>query len=196
MTLDQSEPQILYRVVVNEEEQYSIWPADRPLPLGWSDTGNEGSKSECLDHIGTVWTDMRPLSLRKYLAALDQESAAPRLPVNQDQCVVDDLVTRLSTGDHPVELSIRDPSPQTFRSAIEQDRIRVRFIGTMGGTELGLHMDRKLTCMEKADFDAGSGSVYLVGTLTVDFVPVRCVANIDLANFTGVGHLERLDSNR
>ena len=189
MTSEESEPQIRYRVVVNDEEQYSIWPADRRLPSGWNDAGKEGSKSECLDHISTIWTDMRPLSLRKHLEALKQEPPAPP-PVDED--VGDDFITRLSTGDHPVELSIRDRSPQTFRSAIEQDRVRVRFTGTRGGTELGLRLDRELTSIEKADFDAGSGNVYLVGTLTLDFVPVRCVANIDLASFSGVGHLEHI----
>ncbi|MFD8499257.1 MbtH protein [Amycolatopsis xylanica] len=54
-----------YRVVLNHEEQYSIWPAARDLPAGWRGEGTEGSKEECLAHIETVWTDMRPLSLRK-----------------------------------------------------------------------------------------------------------------------------------
>jgi MbtH protein len=54
-----------YVVVLNDEEQYSIWPADRDLPLGWRGDGVSGSKAECLAHIGEVWTDMRPLSLRR-----------------------------------------------------------------------------------------------------------------------------------
>jgi MbtH protein len=53
-----------YAVVVNHEEQYSIWPADRPLPAGWRQDGMTGTESECLAHIDRVWTDMRPLSLR------------------------------------------------------------------------------------------------------------------------------------
>lgn len=54
-----------YKVVVNHEEQYSIWPAERENPLGWRDAGPIGSKTECLAYIGEAWTDMRPLSLRK-----------------------------------------------------------------------------------------------------------------------------------
>ncbi len=54
-----------YKVVVNHEEQYSIWPVDRENPLGWKEAGKEGTKAECLDYIKEVWTDMRPLSLRK-----------------------------------------------------------------------------------------------------------------------------------
>jgi MbtH protein len=58
----------IYKVVVNHEEQYSIWPADREIPLGWKDAGKMGSKDECTDYIKEVWTDMRPLSLRKKMA--------------------------------------------------------------------------------------------------------------------------------
>lgn len=52
-------------VVVNHEEQYSVWFADRDLPAGWTAEGTSGTKSECLAHIEKVWTDMRPLSLRR-----------------------------------------------------------------------------------------------------------------------------------
>jgi len=54
-----------YKVVVNHEEQYSIWLADKKIPLGWKDTGRSGLKQECLDYIKEVWKDMRPLSLRQ-----------------------------------------------------------------------------------------------------------------------------------
>jgi len=54
-----------YRVVINHEEYYSIWPADKELPAGWKEEGATGNKTECLAHIKEVWTDMRPLSIRK-----------------------------------------------------------------------------------------------------------------------------------
>lgn len=54
-----------YEVVVNHEEQYSIWPEGRELPLGWKRAGFAGTRQECLAHIEEVWTDMRPLSLRR-----------------------------------------------------------------------------------------------------------------------------------
>lgn len=72
MTTDETTDNTVYMVVVNHEEQYSIWPADRELPLGWRDAGKQGNKQECLDHIETVWTDMRPLSLRK---RMEEEAA-------------------------------------------------------------------------------------------------------------------------
>ena len=55
----------IYKVVVNHEEQYSIWPVDRENALGWNDAGFTGNKDQCLAHINEVWQDMRPLSLRK-----------------------------------------------------------------------------------------------------------------------------------
>ena len=59
-----------YMVVVNAEEQYSVWFADRDLPLGWKKVGKSGTKQECLDYIEEVWTDMRPLSLREKMEKL------------------------------------------------------------------------------------------------------------------------------
>jgi len=58
----------IYLVVANDEEQYSIWPADQTLPTGWRHAGPAGRKTECLAYIRDVWTDMRPLSLRKQMS--------------------------------------------------------------------------------------------------------------------------------
>ena len=63
---EQSEPK--FTVVVNDEEQYSIWSLDREIPAGWKATGVSGSREECLGHITEVWTDIRPKSLRDALA--------------------------------------------------------------------------------------------------------------------------------
>ncbi len=65
------EEKTIYKVVVNHEEQYSIWPVDKDNPLGWKDAGKSGTKSECLSYIKEVWTDMRPLSLRKKMEGGD-----------------------------------------------------------------------------------------------------------------------------
>jgi MbtH protein len=65
MSWDEREDQAIYKVVVNHEEQYSIWPAKRENAKGWRDAGKSGTKQECLDYIKEVWTDMRPLSLRQ-----------------------------------------------------------------------------------------------------------------------------------
>ena len=69
MSRQDREDTTIYKVVVNHEEQYSIWPAHRENPLGWNDVGKSGSKEGCLAYISEVWTDMRPLSLRKQMEA-------------------------------------------------------------------------------------------------------------------------------
>jgi MbtH protein len=56
-----------YRVVINDELQYSIWPARLVIPAGWRSAGFDGLRADCLDHIRQVWTDMRPLSVRRHL---------------------------------------------------------------------------------------------------------------------------------
>ena len=65
----------MYRAAVNYEEQYSLWPAHRELPLGWNDAGKTGPKDECLAHMEEVWTDMRPLSPQR---KMEEMAATPR----------------------------------------------------------------------------------------------------------------------
>ena len=65
MTSIFDDEEAIFHVVMNHEEQYSIWPAQREIPLGWKTVGKTGKKAECLAYIEEVWTDMRPLSLRK-----------------------------------------------------------------------------------------------------------------------------------
>lgn len=65
MANDDQDDDRTYHVVVNHEEQYSIWLADRGCPAGWTPAGRSGKKGECLAFIREVWTDMRPLSLRR-----------------------------------------------------------------------------------------------------------------------------------
>jgi MbtH protein len=67
---DEQDDSTIYEVVVNHEEQYSIWPASREIPAGWQRAGKTGTKTECLEYINQVWTDMRPLSLRKRMEAV------------------------------------------------------------------------------------------------------------------------------
>jgi MbtH protein len=69
---DEKEDTTVYKVVLNHEEQYSIWPAERENALGWRDEGKRGTKQECLAHIKEVWTDMRPHSLRKRMEEAPQ----------------------------------------------------------------------------------------------------------------------------
>lgn len=69
---DEDDDRTIYTVVVNHEEQYSIWPAHREIPGGWREAGKTGLKDECLAYVDEVWTDMRPLSLRKRMEEAEQ----------------------------------------------------------------------------------------------------------------------------
>ncbi len=60
----------MFEVVLNDEEQYSIWPADKEIPVGWKKAGKLAAREACLEYIKEVWTDMRPLSLRKRMASI------------------------------------------------------------------------------------------------------------------------------
>jgi MbtH protein len=75
---ERDEDQTLYSVVVNHEEQYSIWPADQECPKGWTAVGKTDTKKACLAYIAEVWTDMRPLSLRKRMEAADASTSFDR----------------------------------------------------------------------------------------------------------------------
>lgn len=75
MNRDEEEDTTVYNVVVNHEEQYSIWPVDREIPLGWRAVGKSGPKADCLEYIKEVWTDMRPLSLRKKMEEDERQRA-------------------------------------------------------------------------------------------------------------------------
>ena len=80
--MDEKEDTRVYKVVVNHEEQYSIWPTYKDNPLGWNDVGKSGLKDECLAHIKEVWTDMRPLSLRKHMEEMARKEKGEATPSN------------------------------------------------------------------------------------------------------------------
>jgi uncharacterized protein YbdZ (MbtH family) len=179
-----------YVVVVNDEEQYSIWPEGREIPLGWRAEGTSGSKEACLDRIEKVWTDMRPLSLRKALAAGLPEIATPVA----DDDTGDPLVERLATGSHPVVVAgVGDRSEaeaiERFRHRMERGHVNVLFTGTSGGTELSLRFDPQSVDRSRCDFARRSGSLALAADLNLDGVDVRCEVELSLAELAGTGRL-------
>jgi uncharacterized protein YbdZ (MbtH family) len=200
---DEQEDTATYKVVVNHEEQYSLWSVDRDNPPGWQDAGKSGLKAECLAYIQEVWTDMRPLSLRRQMeeAARNREQPVVLTPPSNaeassatDRTPQDDLVQRLCAGAHPVEVILRPAkSTQALKACIDLGYVQVKFVNTRGGTELGVSLDPQATDLGQADFAQQRGTIHLVGGLTLNYVPVRCVADIDLATLTGAGHLEPVD---
>lgn len=185
----------VYKVVFNHEEQYSIWPADRENPLGWLDAGKTGSKAECLAYIKEVWTDITPLSVRKRmqeaLESLPQVASQPSPDGSPPgEMKEDNLVTRLSQGEHPVEVSLRpEKSMPVLKEHLDRGFLNIKFTDTRGGTELGVRLDRDATDVSQADFDNRRGTLHLEGGLTLDFVSVRCVADVNLNTLIGTGRL-------
>jgi uncharacterized protein YbdZ (MbtH family) len=184
----------IYRVVVNHEEQYSIWPEYKEIPLGWKDAGKVGPKAECLAYVKEVWTDMRPLSLRKKMEEMAKNPPPAPPPLDPNKPREKSLVDRLCDGDHPVEAGLRpERTAKLFKEAIDRGYVHIKFTQTKGGTELGVRLDRDACDFSKADFENGSGTVHVEGGLTLDYVKVRCVAEIDLKTLEGTGRLEKVD---
>jgi uncharacterized protein YbdZ (MbtH family) len=181
----------IYRVVVNHEEQYSIWPEYKEIPLGWNGVGKVGLKADCLTFIKEVWTDMRPLSLRKKMEEMAKNPPPAPAVLNRPQ--EKGLVERLCEGDHPVEAGLRpEKTVKLFKEAIDRNYVHIKFTKTKGGTELGVRLDREACDFSQADFDQGSGTAHVVGDLTLDYVRVRLIADIALATLEGKGHLEKV----
>src|ERR1051326_2067166 len=118
------ENNMIYKVVVNHEEQYSISPEYKVNPAGWRDAGKAGPKPECLAYIKEVWTDMRPLSLRKKMKELAKDPPPPLPLRNANAAHQKSLVERLGEGDHIVELSLRpEKTFKLFKEAIDRDYV-------------------------------------------------------------------------
>lgn len=106
-----------------------------------------------------------------------------------------ELVERLSQGDHKITYRAkRDDARTELRAAIEREYVHVLFTETQGGTELGFTVDSARSDLSDAYWEAGEGSIHLEGELSLDGVPVRCVADLDLRTVEGTGRLEILDA--
>lgn len=100
------------------------------------------------------------------------------------------LVERLSGGPHPIIMGGPSQSAQELRNRLtEVGYVFIKFTETNGGTDLGVRVDPIATCLDKADFVTGSGNVHIEGTLNLDFTPVRCIAELDVASLSGQGYL-------
>lgn len=183
----------IYKVVVNHEEQYSIWPEYKETPLGWTEVGKAGPKADCLAYIKEVWTDMRPLSLRKRMEELARNPLPAPQPLDADKPREKSLVDKLCEGEHPVEVGLRpEKSVNLLKEALGRDYVHIKFKDTKGGTELGVRLDEGACNLSNADFEGGTGTIHLEGNLTLDYVRVRCIADIDLETLEGEGHLVKV----
>lgn len=104
---------------------------------------------------------------------------------------MNELVEKLSKGDHEVEISIRpDRTAAALKQCIDKGYAHIKFTQTRGGTDLYVPLDKAASDLSRGDFDSSTGTIKLIGNLTLDYVPVKCVAEIDLATLCGKGHLE------
>ncbi len=182
-----------YEVVVNHEEQYSIWPEGRELPLGWRLAGKTGTKAECLAYIEQVWTDMRPLSLREAMKKQAESPVLPKdIPEQWPSDPRDDLVAFLSQGDHPVQVTAK--SAEQLLERLASGYVNIRFTDTRGGTELGIRVDPGASSTAGADPETRTGRVHIAGNLTLNYRNVRLVADVALETLMGSGRLELAES--
>jgi hypothetical protein len=104
---------------------------------------------------------------------------------------MNELTERLVTGDHPVTMGGPKPSVEELQKRIEEiGWVHIKFTDTRGGTDLGIPVDREATDLSKADFENGTGTIHVEGNLTLNYDPVRLIADLDLATLDGSGHLE------
>jgi MbtH protein len=182
----QQNEELHYAVVINEEEQYSIWPLEKAIPLGWKSVGHQGNKADCLAYIKQHWTDMRPLSLRKQMESLKntQTMDFEELP----SATLSPTVKFLSEGKHPLRVYPYPSTSEHIKTYLEEGFIHLNFLDTKGETCLGFQPNSN-TDKSQADFRQGKGKIYLEGNLILDYVNVKCQADIDLSSGEGYGQL-------
>jgi len=107
---------------------------------------------------------------------------------------MDELIQRLSQGEHPITVGGPKPSLEEFKKRVgDMGYVFIKFTETRGGTDLGIRVDRQATDLSQANFAQASGVAHVEGTVTLNYVKVRCVADVDLATLNGSGHLVALE---
>jgi hypothetical protein len=115
----------------------------------------------------------------------------------QGKTAMNELVQRLSQGEHPVEASLRpEKTAAALKESIDRGYVHIKFTNTKGGTDLGVRLDPEACHLNEANFERQTGKVHLVGNLTLNYVKVRCIADIDLATLEGKGHLEPVEAEQ
>lgn len=166
-----------WNVVVNDEEQYSIWPCERELPPGWREAGFRGLRTACLEWIEREWTDMRPRSLRERMAA--DAAKPPETPQEPARPAGPSLVDRLCAQEQSAYLELYGG---TLAIRLEQGLVHVCLPDTRGGTTLGVSL---------VNHQVTGESIQFLGTLSLDFVTLRCHGQFDLSSNKG-----QMDFNR
>jgi hypothetical protein len=103
---------------------------------------------------------------------------------------------RLSEGDHPVVASAVSDSVSELKKSVERGYVHIKFTETRGGTELGVRLNKELCDLSKGDFEKATGTIHLVGGLTLNYVKVNCIAEINLKSLKGKGRLEPINDQK
>lgn len=177
-----------YKVVINEEEQYSVWAADVRNPPGWRDAGMSGSRQDCLDYIAKVWTNMCPLSVRRRLAQNElTQDAGMAEPQAIERTAPDDLLTRICVEKQAVQL-IRS---RTIREDLDAGYVHLQFSRAGDEIELGIRLVPSSCDYGYADLDAEVGTIRIGGDLVLNSHKLNCAAEIHLTTLTGIATLVR-----
>lgn len=196
MNINQDD-EVLYSVVMNSEEQYSIWPVFKTVPQGWDTVGVSGSKDICLSHIKEVWTDMRPLSLRKKIkeAELKAGSATdnrttPLQKEGQQESIVS-FLERIQ--DHPVTVKPTNRNFQEFKESLARHYVHLTFTDTRGGTTVAVRLIPEKVNVEGENILQETGTVHFEGSFILDYSRMKCIAAINLKTFEGVCQVEVIE---
>ena len=147
--------------------------------------GVRGTKDECLDHIEKVWTDMRPLSLRKQMEGWERNPPPTPEPLPEDDA--GPLVERLSGEGHQVEIRTNASDKLAYmRERLEIGHVHVLFPETRGGTELGLALEEEIRDQALKSLDSGN-EIVLEAKLNLDGTAVRCNARVSVPELAGTG---------
>jgi uncharacterized protein YbdZ (MbtH family) len=174
---EQDDDPMRYVVVMNDEEQYSIWPEGRDLPLGWATDGFSGLKQACLEHINEVWQDMRPLSLRRWMENPPDPEPMPALFDDTEPT----LVERLTAGPQRITWTNRG-GQDSIAAALGRGLILLVCPDTRGPAELAVAVPPTPT-PDPARF---------TGYLTLDWEDLSLTGQLDPATGEGTAVLSRV----
>ena len=180
------ETEDLYRVVINDEEQYSIWALWKDIPEGWYEVGVDGTEDKCLSYIEENWKDIRPLSLRKRLKELeDSEQEWEEIEV-----VEPSLIDRLISKKTAVEV-VADGWSDFVREAAN-GYIHIKFTETNGGTEIGIDIP-KISKSDLEKLKSKNEKLFVTSSFSLDYVNLEVKIWIDLSDLTGYSVLNKKD---
>lgn len=172
-----SEAMEKYSVVINQEEQYSIWPSDLDIPPGWQEIGVSGSKDECLDHIEKVWVDMRPLSLRKFYEELANQNLDAHETTEEENSVplLKDLLLANEQAFQIVAADI-----DQLKKQWQEKYVYINLYQTVGETEVCVIL------AAPPSVEHSEEKLMLCGSVDIDDDEYTVNLNIDLKKLSGI----------